>query len=450
MSIDRSQDARMLARHLGAITRAIRIHDVGNRAVLRLLEWCARDLTELGRQHADARVELDQGVLVVNGTPVRMRRDVRTQLVPLSNMLRDVNSGGVKIAGVVAPADLATFFRALSALGKGTERAVAQKWLEEHDARSLQLLAPRSLVAGMSSGPGEAVRLAAGVALHAYIRAVLAVGEARQEGSLLRVPPPMFRAAQGLAELAEEDPRHHIALTTLKEDVEYETRHPVNSLIFAMALGRRLGLPRQLLVECGLCAALAATLPEEPSAADILGLTLEMLQSSRLTLTRARRMLAAFELHAGLDRTGPPFIPLDAPLHLFSRVAAIAVSFDSLTTTGPGRAGLLADEALGRMQEEVRGRYDPELLRLFAACVGRYPLGTAVTLDTGEVGVVIHTPSDPAMAGRPLVRLVRDERGRELRHGPLVDLADPSERRRVVGAVDAASLGIDARRALFG
>ncbi len=440
----------MLARHLGAITRAIRIHDVGNRAVTRLIEWCARDLSELSRQHAEARVELDQGVLVINGTPVRMRRDVRTQLAPLSNMIRDINAGGFRITGAVAPTQLNTLFRGLSTLGKGTERIAAQKWLEEHGVTSLQLLAPRSLVAGMSSGPGEAVRLAASTALQAYIRAVLAVQESREDGSFLRVPPPVFRAAQALAELAEEDPRHHIALTTLKEDLEYDTRHPVHSLIFAMALGRRLGLPRQLLVECGLCAAVAATLPDEPSAGHILGLTLEMLQSSRLTLTRARRMLASFELHAGLDRTGPPFIPLDAPLHLFSRVAAITVRFDALTTTGPGREGLLADEALGRMQEEVTGRYDPELLRLFAACVGRYPLGTAVTLDTGEVAVVIHTPSDPAMAARPLVRVVRDERGRELRHGPLVDLADPSEPRRVVGAVDAASLGIDARRALFG
>jgi len=440
----------MLARHLGAITRAIRIHDVGNRAVLRLLEWCARDLTEIGRLNADARVELDRGVLVVNGTPVRLSRDARAQLLPLSRMLRDINAGGFKISGAVVPGDLSTLFLALSTLSKGTERAVAQKWLEAHEARSLQLLSPRSLVAGMSSGPGEAVRLAASAALHAYIRAVLAVGEALQEGTLLRVPPAMFRAAQRLAELAEDEPRYHIALTTLKEDVEHETRHPVNSLIFAMALGRRLGLPRQLLVECGLCAALAATLPDEPSAAEIQGLTLQLLPSSHLTLTRARRMLAAFELHAGLDRTGPPFIPLDGPLHLFSRVAAIAVSFDALTTTGPGRAGLLADEALERMRDEVRGRYDPDLLRLFAACVGRYPVGSAVTLDTGEVGVVIHTPSDPAMAGQPLVRLVRDERGRELRQGPLVDLADPTERRRVVGAVDTASVGIDARRALFG
>jgi hypothetical protein len=271
-----------------------------------------------------------------------------------------------------------------------------------------------------------------------------------EEGTLARVPPPVFRAAQTLSELADEDPRHHLALASLKEDLEYETRHPVHSTIFAVALARRVGLPRLALVEVAIATMLAATLPDNPESADIKRLTLELLQSSRLTVTRARRMLTVFECFAGMSRTGPPFVPLDAPVHLFARIALIAITFDALTTTGPGRAGLLADEALGQMQDDATGRFDPELLRLFASTVGRYPLGTAVTLDNGEVGVVVHTPSDPAMAARPLLRLVRDERGREIRFGPMVDLADPACQRRIVSAVSPESLGIDARRAVFG
>lgn len=450
MNIDRSQEARLLARHLGAITRAIRIHDVGNRAVTRLVEWCARDLTTLAQKHPDARIELDQGVLVVNGVPVRMRRDVRIQLVPFTRMLNDVNAGGFRLGGPISAAQLSTFFRGLSVLPQGTSRVEAQQWLDANGAGPLVLLGPRALVAGLSSGPGEAVRLAAGHAIQAYVRAVLAVQTAREEGSLLRVPPALYRAAQNLAELAEDEPRYHISLTTLKEDLDYETRHPVHSAIFAMALGRRLGMPRHLLVELGLCAVVAATLPDEPTADDILGLVLELLQSSRLSVSRARRMLTVFDLRAGRDRTGPPYVAIDAPLHLFARVAAVVVEFDALTTTGPGRPGLLADEALARLADDPSGRFDQELVRIFSATVGRYPLGTAVTLDSGDVAVILHTPSDPALASKPLVRIVRDARGRPVEHGPLLDLADPACGRSVVGAVDAASMGIDTRRALFG
>jgi hypothetical protein len=160
-------------------------------------------------------------------------------------------------------------------------------------------------------------------------------------------------------------------------------------------------------------------------------------------------MLTLFEAHAGVDRTGPPYMPLDAPVHLFARIAAIATAFDALTTTGAQRPGLLADEALARIQESAMSTYDAELLRLFSACVGRYPLGTAVTLENGEVGIVVHTPSDPALAARPLLRMVRDERGREYKDGPLLDLSDPACTRRIVAAVSAETLGIDTRRALF-
>lgn len=444
-------DARLLARHLGSITRAVRIHDVGNRAVARLIAWCARDLTELFHSSGDARVEVDGvGVLVVNNHPQRLRRDARSMLLPLAAMLRDVGAGGFKVTAEVPDRALLGLFRVLSHLPKGTERLVTQRALEAEGATCFQLLAPRVLVSGMSGGPGAAVRVAAAETLQAYIRAVLAVQQARDEGSLLRIPPAVFRAAQGLADLADGDLRMHVALTSLKEDLDYDTRHPVHSMIFAMALGARVGLPRSLLVELGIAALCCATIPGGGDADEILAMVGSMLHSSRLSLARARRMLAVFEFRAGLDRTGPPFIPLDSPPHLFGRICAIATTFDRLTTGGTDRAGLLADEALARMAEESTVRFDPELLRLFASVVGRYPLGCALELDNGEVGVVVHTPSDPALAGRPLVRIVRDERGGLVRNGPLLDLADPTCERTVRAAVDAAALGIDPRRALFG
>lgn len=444
-------DARMLARHLGSITRAVRIHDVGNRAVSRLIAWCARDLTELFRGSGDARVEVDTvGVLVVNNHPQRLRRDARSMLLPLASMLRDVGAGGFRVTAEVPDRALLGLFRVLSHAPRGTERAQTQKLLEAEGATCFQLLAPRVLVAGVSGGPGAAVRVAAAETLQAYIRAVLAVQQARDEGTLLRVPPAVFRSAQGLADLADGDLRMHVALTSLKEDLDYDTRHPVHSMIFSMALGARIALPRTLLVELGIAALCCATLPDDADADDILAMTVSMLHSSRLSLARARRMLAVFEFRSGLDRTGPPFLPLDSPPHLFGRICAIATTFDRLTTSGEGRQGLLADEALARMADESTVRFDPELLRLFGGVIGRYPLGCAVELDNGEVGVVVHSPGDPALAGKPLVRIVRDERGGLVRNGTLVDLADPACPRTVRGAVDAATLGIDPRRALFG
>jgi hypothetical protein len=444
-------DARLLARHLGALTRAVRVHDVGNQAVSRLMVWCARDLGTLFSQEDDPRVEVDTaGVLVVNNHSIRLRRDVRVQLVPFAAMLREVGVGGFRIVAAPQPSDLRALFGAIVTLPRGTGRGAAQAALTAAGVSSFELLAPRVLISGASGGPGAAVRIAAAETLQAYIRAVLAVAQAREERNLLRIPPAVFRAAQGLADLADSDLRMHVALTSLKEDVDYDIRHPVHSMILAMALGARIGLSRPLLVELGIAAVCCASLPDEAGADEIMTATLGMLHSNRLSLARARRMLAVFEYRAGVDRTGPPYHTLESDPHLFGRICAIATSFDQLTTSGPGRSGLLADEALTQMAEETAVRFDVELLRLFATVIGRYPLGSALLFDTGEVGVVLHSPSDPALADRPLVRMVRDERGVLLGSGEIVDLADPASTRRIVSAVEPESLGIDARRALFG
>lgn len=444
-------DARLLARHLGALTRAVRVHQVANQAVGRLVTWLCRDLVRLLESGPDPRLEVDAaGVLVVNGQPQRLRRDVRSQLLPFSALLRDVGAGGFRVVSPPRVDDVRALMQAIITAPRGSSREAFQASLVAAGTSCFELLAPRVLVSGVSGGPGAAVRVAASETLQAYIRALLAVDAARTDGTLVRIPSAVFRATQGLADLADSDLRMHLALASLKEDVDYETRHPVHSMIFAMALGVRVGLPRPLLVELGLAAICCAALPDEAGADEIMAATLGMLHSHRLSLSRARRMLAVFEFRGGVDRSGPPYIPLESPPHLFGRICAIATSFDRLTTTGEGRRGLLADEALRVMADEEAVRFDSELLALFASVIGRYPLGSAVVLDTGEVAIVVHSSSDPALAARPVLRLVRDERGALLQHGAIVDLGDPASTRRIVSAVDAASVGIDGRRALFG
>ncbi len=450
MIVDRSADTRLLAKHLGAIGRAIRVHDVHNRAVSRLITWVARDLTELVAANPDARIELDSGVLVVNGAPVRLRRDIRIQLATLSEVFREHGFGGFKLGGAVSNEVLVTFFSGFQQNLAGITFEAMQEWLNTRGGAVFHLLHPRSLVAGLVGGAGSSVRVSASEALQAYLGAVIAVRDARSDGNLERIPPPVFRAVHALADLAEDDPRQHLALAGLKEDLDYDLRHPVHCVILALALGRRIGLDRAAMVEAAFAVLVASTLSEKATADDVIAATASLVLSARLTPPRARRMMARFEVRAGTDRSGPPGVRLNGPLHLYSRIAAIVCDYDAYTTSGSGRRGLLPDEALGDMALRAGRFYDPELLHIFSAVIGRYPLGSAVLLDSGEVGVVFHTPADPHLAGQPVVRIVRDPRGRPVREGPLVDLSDPVETRRISGGVDAATIGVDGRRAIFG
>jgi hypothetical protein len=294
------------------------------------------------------------------------------------------------------------------------------------------------------------VKVAATRALHAYLRAILAVRDARETHLLERIPPAVQRAVQALVEIAEEDPRAHLALAGLKEDLDFEVRHPVHAMILSLAIGARLGLDRQRLVDLAVCALMAATLPPAAPADAVIRDTASLVHGPRVTPGRARRMLARFEVKAGIDRSGPPGVPMPGVPHLYSRIAAIAIEFDAATTSGRGRRAVLPDEALGAMLAKGARQFDTELVRMFAALIGRYPLGSAVTLTSGEVGIVYHVPADPGMAAKPVLRIVRDARQRVLRDGPIVDLGDPAESRAITAAVDASAMGIDGMRALFG
>ncbi|HNH50267.1 MAG TPA: hypothetical protein PKY30_24745, partial [Myxococcota bacterium] len=82
---------------------------------------------------------------------------------------------------------------------------------------------------------------------------------------------------------------------------------------------------------------------------------------------------------------------------------------------------------------------------VFNRVIGRYPLGSAVRLSSGELAVILHSASDPSRADRPVVRIVRDPAGRPL--GRVVDLAtDP---RQILGLVDPELAGIDDTLAFF-
>lgn len=445
--ITSTYDGQALARQLGALAHAARVHDVSNRAVARLTVWAAREFHALAMSDPDARIEMEGGILMVNGVHVRARRELRLQLAPFAVSLRERGTGGLRVLPEVDDAAIVALFRSLTATSPDGSREKLQAWLDDHGARSLRCLPPRSLITGTVGGAGVSVRAAASDVLRAYLRAVVSVQRALAEGSLARIPPAVHKAVQHLAEMAEDEPRLHLGLASIKSDTDYDARHPVHAAILAMALGHRIGLHRRPLVELAFATLVIASLPADSTGQDRLAAAAAMVTTPRLGPVRLRRMVAVVESGLAPDRSGEPELPLIGPLHLFARIAAIACTFDERTTAVDGRSARLPDEALAEMLADAQ--LDQELVRLLGAILGRYPLGSGVRLDSGEIGVVLHAPSDPLLADRPVVRLVRDTRGARI-DGRFVDLSDPAETRRVVRSVDLAAFGIDPERAFYG
>ncbi|MFO0567235.1 MAG: hypothetical protein U0263_16375 [Polyangiaceae bacterium] len=102
------------------------------------------------------------------------------------------------------------------------------------------------------------------------------------------------------------------------------------------------------------------------------------------------------------------------------------------------------DEAVEQMRAEARDATERAMIALLVGALGIFPRGTPVALNTGERGIVLKTPAEPADYVNPTIRLVYDAHGQALRAKIALELVnDPA--RQVVSVVEADGLLAEAQ-----
>lgn len=463
---------------LSVLTRTAQIHSAENQAMEFSLRTAAGAATELVTMLGRVDVVGDGGVVHINGVRLRLDRAMITPVTDAFTWLRGRGVGGFSLQ---APAEIEDLRRLLTALAaaqviEGAHREDTANRLNSALGLSspIHVLPPMELQAGTVGGggwgEGLSVQVAASRAVYLYIRAVRAAEALAAQGAQEGIPRGVVRIVQQLVELVLEDPRSHMALIHLKEDVAYQLRHQVHTTILSLALGARLGLSRGALLDLGL-SALTCNLgmhrlppevvnkagPLTPEERDLV--SRHPLESARVLLAARRpdvslrrRLRVAFESNMGFDGTGYPERLGNWPQHVYSRIVAVTETYDALTTSTAWRSALLPDEALARLVEDAGLRLDPVLVASFINMVGRYPLGTMVFLSSGEAGVVYLSSNEPGAEARPVVRLLLDADGAPILRSVLVDLqekAGDEYTRHIVRTANPKDLGIDVQRALF-
>jgi HD-GYP domain-containing protein (c-di-GMP phosphodiesterase class II) len=238
------------------------------------------------------------------------------------------------------------------------------------------------------------------------------------------------RAVQAIVDQVLNNETSLVGLTTIRDYDEYTFTHSVNVCILAVALGKRLDLPRLQLYDLGL-AALLHDVGKARVPLDVLnktsGLTEEEWQLMQnhpwmgvLTLFSMRgqgeipyrQIIVAHEHHMKLDLTGYPKAVRPRKMGIFSRIVAVADGYDAATTRRSYQTvPIQPDQVLREMWENPRRGYDPILVKALINLIGIYPVGTCVILDTFEVAIVAAASTDPNMLNRPTVRLCIDSNG---------------------------------------
>jgi HD-GYP domain-containing protein (c-di-GMP phosphodiesterase class II) len=133
----------------------------------------------------------------------------------------------------------------------------------------------------------------------------------------------------------------------------------------------------------------------------------ELLRFGGMSDLAVRVMLVSAEHHMRFDGSGYPRVEAAWQQGLFSRIVTIADCFDAMTASRIYMKRPFTPDAVIRYMVENAGRmFDPDLLRVFVGLVGRYPVGSMVRLESGELAAVAEPPSTPEEVERPRVRLL--------------------------------------------
>jgi HD-GYP domain-containing protein (c-di-GMP phosphodiesterase class II) len=93
--------------------------------------------------------------------------------------------------------------------------------------------------------------------------------------------------------------------------------------------------------------------------------------------------------HERRDGTGYPDGQGEQDTSELAQMAAIVDVYDAITADRCYHKGIPAAEALRKMYEWSKFHFNPALTQEFMRCVGIYPVGTLVLLESGRLGVVV-------------------------------------------------------------
>lgn len=296
-------------------------------------------------------------------------------------------------------------------------------------------------------------------ALRAYATTVITIHEvieALRTGRKLR-PMWVKRPIQEMVSTSLEASSLLLALAHLKRHKLSIAHHLTNSAVFAMCAARALGLPRRLVAQLAMEAALhdlgRAFVAEAEGASHSVSERRFALETVRKLVSAGfindrmmARTVCAHEVRRWASRRAEPAGDAPYPFALAgrTRLVAVAHAYSLLTTQQRARPALLPDDALRVIVAEAGRRYDPVAVKLLVNALGVYPVGSTVQLSDGRLAIVVEAPRDAAGPTRPRVKIAREADG-SIVDGAIVDLAgEAGAGLRVQQCIDGEAYDVNA------
>jgi putative nucleotidyltransferase with HDIG domain len=244
-------------------------------------------------------------------------------------------------------------------------------------------------------------------------------------------------AVGGMVGSILRNPDALVWFSQLKNRDEYTAEHSLRVCILALTFGRHLELPETELNVLGL-GALLHDIGKMKIPTEILNkpgrLTPEEFELMKSHVPRGVEILqsrgdiplAAVDVarshHERFDGSGYAFGLSGAKIGLFGQIGAIVDSYDAITSDRSYHKGMSSHDALRKMYEWRRKDFHEKLVEQFIQCMGIYPIGSVVEMNTGSVGVVVSVNRTWRL--RPRVALVLDDAKQPYQSPHIIDLTN--------------------------
>jgi HD-GYP domain-containing protein (c-di-GMP phosphodiesterase class II) len=283
---------------------------------------------------------------------------------------------------------------------------------------------------------------------------------ALQAGKALDAP----RVKEAVTSMTDSIVRNRDAmllLAKMKEKGEHALDRAFGVSIYMITFGRFLQLPREqldLLGMLGLLQDIGKTrIPEnvlnkkEPLTDAESELCKRHVEYSVEILKEAAGLPAELPGHAALhherhDGSGYPGGLRGTEIGLFGAIAGLVDCFDVLTHPRPYAEAMAPSNALSMLYSWRGTQFDRAMVEQFIQCIGIFPVGALVELNSGDVGIVI--AQNLVRRLQPRVMVVIDAKGNRLNPPRILDLArepkmDRETSYRIKRTLETGNVAID-------
>ena len=433
------EDLNNIIQILAAAVKGLRLYDINHPATIKQIEILQNGLFVQLQRNQIMKMGLLEGTLFIDDHLFIKESPAAKEL---ASVLESLDLAGFEFMSGLSAQEIQTLLHLIHT--SETKGQDFSNVLKSHGVKRIQAIA--ALEDSDNLKPQKV-----------YRKALSVVDQIFQDVRMGEIPSckDAIKVVKDMAQLTMNKPHAMLALSMLKDYDNYTFTHSVNVSVISLAVGRACRISEEQLRTLGLGGLLhdlgklrvdvnIITKPGRLNDSEFEAIQKHPVFGAEIIKDMDEITPEVIQIvqghHLRFDRKGYPRSAADDDISPLVDMAAIADSYDAMTTLRSYQIPYTPRRAIARIKEISGTRLHPEYVSCFVDSLGPYPVGSLVRLDSNEVGLV--TKVEPQNTALVDIKMLYDSSGILLEE-PFEMQLHPTHPRRIIAEVDPQTKGID-------